>query len=120
MSVSLALIETDPPRSSDADVRNYWAESFNDSTAEPGSEDEPHNHKGGGEPKEGEEKTLPKKVNGIGEDAFWLANRFGGALYVLKADVIIRVSVGGPATEEEKLERCEALAGKLFPRLKPN
>jgi hypothetical protein len=41
----------------------------------------------------------------------------GGALYVLKNDVFIRVSVGGPDSEEIKINHCKALAGKALSRL---
>ena len=36
-----------------------------------------------GERDEEEEGARPERVNGLGEEAFWLASRVGGALYVL-------------------------------------
>ena len=59
----------------------------------------------------------PKKMQGIGDAAYWTANRMGGALYVSKKDVFIRVSVGGPESEKAKIERCKALAEKALSRL---
>jgi hypothetical protein len=59
----------------------------------------------------------PKKVEGIGDDAYWIANRVGGALYVLKNDVFIRISVGGPESEDAKINRCKALAEKALSHL---
>jgi len=41
----------------------------------------------------------------------------GGALYVLKNDVYIRVSVGGPEAEDGMIKRCKALAEKALSRL---
>jgi len=67
---------------------------------------------------EEEEKKNPlKKVEGVGEKAFWSGNRFGGALYVLKGDVFIRISVGGPDNEETKIEKSKGLAEKALGRL---
>ena len=68
--------------------------------------------------REKEEKMLaPKKIEGVGEKAFWSGNRFGGALYVLKGDVFIRVSLGGSDKEEAKIEKSKALAQKALSRL---
>jgi hypothetical protein len=53
----------------------------------------------------------------VGEKAFWSGNRFGGALYVLKGDVFIRISVGGPDKEETKIEKSKRLAEKALGRL---
>ena len=41
----------------------------------------------------------------------------GGALYVLKNDVFIRISVGGPESEDAKINRCKALAEKALSHL---
>jgi hypothetical protein len=59
----------------------------------------------------------PKKIEGVGDDAFWSANRMGGALYVLKDNVFIRISIGGPEPEESKIEKTKALAAKALSRL---
>ena len=67
--------------------------------------------------KEESEAAPPKKIDGVGEEAFWTASRFGGALYVLKNDVFIRISVGGPDNEETKLTKSKALAAKALSRL---
>jgi hypothetical protein len=41
----------------------------------------------------------------------------GGALYVLKNDVFIRISVGGPESEDAKINHCRALAEKALSHL---
>ena len=66
---------------------------------------------------EQEKGQPPKKLEGIGDDAYWTANRMGGALYVLKNDVFIRISVGGPESEDAKINRCKALAEKALSHL---
>jgi hypothetical protein len=54
----------------------------------------------------------PKKIEGIGDEAFWASNRFGGVLYVLKGDAFISISLGGPDSEQTKIDKSKALAKK--------
>ncbi len=110
MSVSLAVIEHNP----------HWAESFRRSTGDESDEEKPGERKekrGGAEREENEKRVPPKKVDGIGEEAYWSGNRFGGALYVLAKDAIVRISVGGPDNEQIKIDKSKALALKALERL---
>jgi hypothetical protein len=66
---------------------------------------------------EEEKKNPPKKVDGVGDEAYWSGNRFGGALYVLKRNVILRISIGGPDDQETKIEKSKRLAEKALGRL---
>lgn len=66
---------------------------------------------------EGEEEKGPLKVEGVGEEAFWTGTRVGGALYVLKGNVYIRISVGGPGDQNAKMEKSKTLAEKVVGRL---
>ena len=63
---------------------------------------------------EEEEHELPppKKVTGIGEEAFWS----NGSLYIFTKDSIIRIAVGGPEAEEAKIARLKTLAVKVIER----
>jgi len=116
-SVSLAVTQSDPASPKARNPKDFWKETFGR------YEGEAKEEKGDEEKKESlreqnEEKgTPPKKIEGIGDAAYWTANRMGGALYVLKKDVFIRVSVGGPESEEAKINRCKALAEKALSRL---
>ncbi len=83
--------------------QEYWEKTFG-----PG-EKEGERERG----EEGEEKRPPLKVEGVGEEAFWAGNAVGGALYVLKGDVILRVSTGG----KDQLERCKRLAQVALAKL---
>jgi hypothetical protein len=56
-------------------------------------------------------------VRGVGDEAFWSASRIGGALYVLKRDRYLRISVGGKGDPEAKMKKCKALAQKALQRL---
>lgn len=67
---------------------------------------------------EGEEESAPpQRVEGIGEEAFWLGNPRAGALYVLKGDNMVRVSVGGADDMKTKIEKSKRLAAFALKRL---
>jgi hypothetical protein len=68
------------------------------------------------EEKEEAEKE-PEKVEGIGDEAFWTGNRVGGALYVLKGNSYIRISVGGAGDQANKIRKSKALAQSILGRL---
>jgi hypothetical protein len=112
-SVSLAVIQPNTESSSGSEARAYWADTFGRSGEEPATEKEKRGEKG----EESEKTVPPKKVDGLGEEAYWSGNRVGGTLYVLKNNVILRVSVGGGDNEEVKLNKSRALAEKAIGRL---
>ena len=120
MSVSLAVIEHNPQDVSAPDAKSYWTESFRRLAGDESDEEKPGERKekrGGVEREEKEKRVPPKRLDGIGEEAYWSGNRFGGALYVLAKDAIVRISVGGPDNEETKIEKSKALAQKALSRL---
>lgn len=63
-----------------------------------------------------EESDPPRRVSGLGDEAFWMGNRIAGALYVLKGDAYVRISVGGPADKASQ-NRARLLAQKAISRL---
>ena len=69
----------------------------------------------GGE--EREESAPPEKVQGLGDEAFWIASRVGGALYVLKKDLFFRISVGGAGDAKTKLNKSKTLAQRVLKRI---
>ncbi len=125
-SVSLTVIQRDPAHPSKRAPSVFWREIFNKSGEnKPGEEGEAEEkekrEKEGSsaknEEEEAREKFHPQKISGIGEEAFWMGGRIGSTLYVLKNDVILRVSFGGMDTAEKKLEKSKALAMKALTRL---
>src|SRR5207302_8702678 len=116
-SVSLAVTQGNPAAPNPGNPKDFWNETFGryDGKVKEEKGDE-EKKKSLGEQDE-EKVAPPKKVDGIGDAAYWTANRMGGALYVLKNDVFIRVSVGGPENEEAMIKRCKALAEKALSRL---
>ncbi len=107
-SVNLAVVQRDPAHPSKRSPRDFWKEKF-----DPYENEQPQIHSGG----EKEKGPAPKKITGLGDDAYWVGNRFGGMLYVLKGDVFISVGIGGTDDEETKLTKSKALAEKALQRL---
>jgi len=66
---------------------------------------------------EAEEEKQPLKIDGLGDEAFWTGTRVGGALYVLKGNCYIRISVGGAGSPEQKIEKSKTLAADVLKRL---
>jgi hypothetical protein len=98
------------------DPRESWHELF---YGEHARERESEREKEKGERAEKEQRTEkgPQKVEGVGEEAFWSGSRVGGALYVLKGDTYIRISVGGAGDQAQKLEKSKTLAAFVLKRL---
>jgi hypothetical protein len=91
-SVSLAVTGANAVGRSTLTPREYWRRQFH-----------PH------EP-EKERDTQARPIAGVGEEAYWTGNRFAGALYVLRGDAFLRVSVGGIRDEEARIAAAKALA----------
>jgi hypothetical protein len=120
-SVSLAVTQTNPASPQAGNPKDFWKSTFGrfegETKEEKGDKEKKESLRERGEEEERERGLPPKKVDGIGDAAYWTANRMGGALYVLKNDVFIRISVGGPEGEEPMINRCKALAEKALSRL---
>jgi len=114
-SVSLAVMQGDPDRPTTTSPKDFWKERFGRYS---GDEKERDKVKEETERKEEKEESVPlKKIDGIGDEAFWASNRFGGVLYILKGDAFISISLGGTDDEETKLNKSKALAQKALQRL---
>jgi hypothetical protein len=116
-SVSLAVTQSDPASSKPANPKDFWKETFGRLDGKAKEEEGDEKKKESLREQDEEKGTPPKKIDGIGDSAYWTANRMGGALYVLKNNVFIRISVGGPDPEEVKIKRSKALAEKALSRL---
>jgi hypothetical protein len=70
------------------------------------------------EKEEGEEdEGMPRRVAGVGDEAFWTGGEKNAALYVLKNDAVVRVSVGVPGEPDEKIKKASELARKVLKQL---
>jgi len=107
-SVNLAVVQRDPGHPGKRSPRDFWKEKF-----DPYRDEEPKTNRGD----EKEQGPAPKKIASLGDDAYWVGNRFGGILYVLKGDAFISIGVGGTDDQETRLKKSKALAQKALQRL---
>ena len=115
VEVTRRATNTTGSSSSSRSVREHWTAMFH---AEPGDEDDgPRGEAGGANANAKEKEVPPRPVEGVGDEAFWLSNPASGALYVLKGDAYLRISVGGAADETVKQRRATELARKALGRL---
>jgi hypothetical protein len=128
-SVSLELTQRSSAQSGAASPRDFWEERFERAGREKERKGERERQgnakreadKGSGREESEEEEeggNPPVKVTGVGDEAFWVGNRMVGALYVLKDDSIIRISIGGSEAESVKIEKMKTLAQLAVKRLK--
>jgi hypothetical protein len=123
-SVSLSVTQSDPASSAKRSPKDFWKETFGRYTVEEKESEadkakreslrEQSRRRG-----EEEERKPPKRIDGVGDEAFWSGSGVGGALYVLKKDkdVFIRISVGGADNEETRINKSKTLAQKALDRL---
>ena len=69
---------------------------------------------GGGED---EEEARPRRVQGLGQEAYATWNRRAVTLYVLKGDAVVRVAVSGPEDGDVRQKKAAALAADVLKRL---
>ncbi len=141
-SVNVELIRTAEGSSADA-LKQFWRQRFHPAAVEARErererkeEDEREHerelkrerergqvreggHKEKEKEKEGdeEEEARPQRVAGLGEEAYWSGNRITAALSVLGKNAVVRISVGGPEGQDEKIKKASALARKLLKQL---
>ena len=102
MSLALGIpLTTDSKRSG---ARQYWQRQFKREDREERGE-------------AGEKDGPPKRLAGLGDEAFWVGDPVTGALYVLRGEVFLRVSVGGPPNQSQKIKRARTLAIYALKRL---
>jgi len=102
---SIVLTVTQKAQGADArDPKQNWQELF-------------HREKTSEKKEEGKEEHGPEKIEGLGDEAFWTGSRVGGALYVLKGNSFIRISIGGGGDRAEKVEKSKTLAQSVLKRL---
>jgi len=120
---SISLLVAQKGDGADAkDPKDFWRETFQKGVSEEkdrerNKKDLDKDKKASGRGEEEEESTPPQKVSGVGDDAFWVGSRVGGAIYVLKGNAYIRISVGGSGDQASKINKSKKLAQKAIARL---
>jgi len=112
VSVAIASAGSSSPRA-------FWQKQFQ--SADPTSEEKEHEktvaeHKQG-KHEEDEESTRPRKIAGVGEQAYWVGSPMVGALYVLKGNSFLRISVGGVREEPARIQKSVTLARLALKRM---
>jgi len=109
-SVSLMVTQIDPENRGQRTPKDFWKETFGRGSVREAEHE--------GEKEEEEHETaLPTKIEGIGDEAYWVGSRVGGALYAIKRATFIRISVGGPDTQDVKINKSKKLAVQALKRL---
>ena len=98
VSVAVGVPLTDDKRSG---PRDYWRAQFKREDREESDE----------------KKNEPRRLAGLGDEAFWVGDPVTGALYVLRGEVFLRVSVGGSPDQAQKIKRARTLATYALKRL---
>jgi hypothetical protein len=107
--VSLVVTQSDPDHPGKRTPKDYWRETFAQHAVGRERERESEERE--------RESAAPEKIEGLGDDAYWLGNRVGGALYVIKNKTFIRLSLGGPDDQKTKIDKAKTLARKALDRL---
>lgn len=97
-SISLTVITGDASSPKRSTARGYWDETFN-----------PQRNFG--------RKNAPRAVEGLGRAAYWTSDGRAGVLYILMNDAILRLSVGGVTSQDERFARTKMLAEAIVNRL---
>jgi len=128
-SVSLTVMQNNPGNSSRR-MKDFWEERFSRAEKSEGGRDEKEREKERDKKKDkdqaasrdrGEEEEAEggkaERVQGIGDEAFWVKAGPSASLYVLKGDRYIIISLGGADAEQAKLNKTKQLAQKALKRL---
>jgi hypothetical protein len=60
----------------------------------------------------------PRKIDGLGDEAYWIGDERMGALNVLHGNRSLTVSVGGGGDQETKIKKCGEVARMILGRLR--
>ena len=116
-SVSLTVTQ----QSSNAgapNIREFWKERFQRADShEKERERKRDRDKKAQATEEEEESAPPERIKGVGEEAYSVGNAKIGALYVIKGDRIVRISIGGSHNQPERIQKMKTLAQYVIKRL---
>jgi len=116
-SVSLSLTASDPVHPVAMTARQLWQKQFHSLELEGDEESAEGKNVKKLEPEREGESRKPRPVRGLGEEAYWVASPVASALYVLKGEMFLRISVGSTGQESERMEKSKALARTALKRI---
>lgn len=111
VSIALAVSSTQSPK-------DFWRKQFHSGrNNEKSSQTSPPERKQGKAAEDEEEGSKPRAISGLGDEAFWVGGPITGALYVLRGDSFIRISLGGVRAVPERIEKSVRLARAALARM---
>jgi hypothetical protein len=139
-SVNVEVVRAAEGSSSDEALKQFWRQRFRPDAVEASERERERKEEGereherelkrereSGQVREGghkekekggeEDESRPRRVAGLGEEAYWSGNQITAALSVLGKNAVVRISVGGPEGQDEKIKKASALARKLLKQL---
>jgi hypothetical protein len=63
------------------------------------------------------EAKKPRRLKGIGDEAYWVSTGANSTLYAFKKEKLLRISIGGTDPEPERMQKIKTLAQKAIARL---
>jgi len=115
-SVSLFLIASDPLHPVPLTARQLWQKQFHSSEVD--EEPVAGENKKKLDPQRERESREPRPIRGLGEEAYWVSSPVASALYVLKGEMFLRISVGSAGQESARMEKSKALARAALKHLR--
>ena len=94
------------PGSDAKEPRQFWAEKFHGEGNLEKDSEEPQRR-----------QAPPEKVEGVGDEAYWVESGSTGALYVIQANSFIRVAIGGLDDKAIRIDKAHRLAQLILKRL---
>src|SRR5437868_7159888 len=86
--------------------RQFWGEKFHGEGDQEKDSEEPQRR-----------QAPPEKVEGVGDEAYWVESGSTGALYALQANNFIRVAIGGADEKPTRISKAKTLAQLALKRL---
>jgi hypothetical protein len=117
-SVSLSLTASDPLRPAALTARELWQKQFHSPEVESDKESAAGKNVKKLEFERERESGKPLPIPGLGEEAYWVASSVASALYVLKGEMFLRISVGSAGQESARMEKSKALARAALKHLR--
>src|ERR1700676_3679850 len=109
-SISVALATPSSAKPSALTPRKFWQKQFHAPDMEEDKMSAAGKRAQKPEPEGEEEAREPRRIEGLGEEAYWMGTPITGALYALQGDTFVRISIGGVGEESVRIEKSKVLA----------
>jgi hypothetical protein len=100
--------------------RSYWMKQFHASKNTEKKKEKLSSktaNKSSARKEEEDDEAGPRAISGVGEQAYWVGGPIAGALYVLRGNRFLRISVGGEREESKRIQKSVTLARAALKRM---